>query len=388
MKKFELYIPTRIIFGNKRIGEIGHYAKKYGKKLMMVYGQGSIKKNGVYNTVIKSLEDADIEIVEFSGVRPNPVISHTRNGVSIAKKEKIDFVLGVGGGSVSDEAKAIAAGALYDGDVWDFYKDTEKIKKALDVLIILTLPATGSEMNGGTVITNEETTQKFGFIDEHLYPKVSILDPSVTLEIPLDYTAYSAVDITLHLLESYFTHEDTWNPIQDRYVEGIVKTVIECMDILLKEPRHYQARATLMWASSLAWNGLGTAGVGEFSVPNHMFGHVISAYYDLAHGATLSIITPALMKYKYKDNIRQFVSFAENIFGIKGSNKEEVALAGIEAFKNWFIKIGSPVSFKDAKLPTDQLNDLVESVIELSKLWNIKGYSKKAIFDILNSCLD
>ena len=382
MKDFELYIPTRIVFGEKRINEIGSYAKKYGKKLMMVYGQGSIKKNGVYNTVMKSLKDANIEVIEFPGVKPNPVISHTREGVALAKKEKVDFILGVGGGSALDESKAIAAGALYEGDVWDFYKGTEKIKKALDILTVLTLPGTCSEMNGGTVITNEETTQKFGFIDEHLYPKLSMLDPSVTLDIPFNYTAYSAIDIASHLLEPYFTHNDEWYPIQDRYVEGIVKTVIECMDILIKEPRHYQARATIMWASTLAWNGLGTAGIGGFAQPNHLLSHILGAYYDIAHGAAISIVTPSWMKYKYKDNIKQFVSFAENVFGIKGDKQEQVALEGIEAFTNWFIKIGSPVSFKDANLPVNQLDELAESVLELAKLWKVKGYSKEAILDI------
>jgi alcohol dehydrogenase YqhD (iron-dependent ADH family) len=387
MKNFELCIPTKIVFGKGRVSEIGAYAKDYGKKLLLVYGKDSIKKSGIYETVIKSLNDADLTVFEHPGVKSNPLLSHTKEGISIAKRKKVDFILGVGGGSVIDEAKAIAAGALYDGDVWDFYKGAAKIKAALPVLSVLTIPATASEMNGGTVITNEETIQKFGFIDEHLLPKVSILDPTVTYTIPADYTAYSAVDAIAHLIEGYFTHSQKPHPIQDRYVEGLVKTIMESAEIILKNPEDYEARATLMWAASLAWNGLSTAGVEDSGYPNHMFAHILGAQYDIAHGAALSIIIPAWMKYKYLENIGQFARFAEVIFGIKEKSPAAAAREGIEQLKNWFKKIGSPVSFKDAKLPEGDFEKLAGEIIDLSKIWGITGYSKQVIMDILNLCL-
>jgi alcohol dehydrogenase YqhD (iron-dependent ADH family) len=387
MNNFELCIPTKIVFGKGRVAEIGTYAKEYGEKLLLVYGKNSIKKSGIYETVIKSLKDVGLTVFEHPGVKSNPLLSHTKEGILIAKSKKVDFILGVGGGSVIDEAKAIAAGTLYDGDVWDFYKGTAKIKAALPVLSVLTIPATASEMNGGTVITNEETMQKFGFMDQHLFPKVSILDPSVTYTIPADYTAFSAVDAIAHLIEGYFTHNQKPYPIQDRYVEGLVNTIMESAEIILKNPEDYESRATFMWAASLAWNGLATAGVEDSSYPNHMFAHILGAQYDIAHGAALSIIIPAWMKYKYKENISQFAGFAEAIFGIKENNQETAAIRGMEQLKSWFKKIGSPVSFKDAKLPEDELEKLASEIIDLSKVWGVKGYPKQVILDILNLCL-
>ena len=387
MKNFELCIPTRIVFGKGRVSEIGSYAKEYGKKLLLVYGKSSTKKSGIYDTVMKSLNEAGLTVFEHPGVKSNPTLSHAKEGILIAKSKKVDFILGVGGGSVIDEAKAIAVGALYGGDVWDFYKDTAKIKAALPVLTVLTIPATASEMNGGTVLTNEGTMQKFGFMDDHLFPKVSILDPTVTYTIPANYTAYSAVDAIAHLIEGYFTHNQKPHPIQDRYVEALVLTIMESAEIMLKNPEDYEGRATFMWAASLAWNGLSTAGVEDSSYPNHMFAHILGAQYDIAHGAALSIIIPAWMKYKYKENISQFAGFAETIFGIKEKSRETAAVKGIEQLKNWFKKIGSPVSFKDAKLPDSEFEKLAGEIIDLSKIWGLKGYPKPVIIDILKLCL-
>jgi NADP-dependent alcohol dehydrogenase len=387
MKNFELCIPTKIVFGKERVSEIGSYAKEYGKKLLLVYGKSSIKESGIYDTVMKSLSDAGLTVFEHPGVKSNPILSHAKEGILIAKSKKVDFILAVGGGSVIDEAKAIAAGTLYEGDVWDFYKGSAKIEAALPVLSVLTIPATASEMNGGTVITNEGTTQKYGFIDEHLVPKVSILDPTVTFTIPADYTAYSAVDAIAHLIEGYFTHNQNPHPIQDRYVEGLVKTIMESAEIILKNLKDYEARATLMWAASLAWNGLSTAGVEDSGFPNHMFAHILGAQYDIAHGAALSIIIPAWMKYKYMENVSQFARFAEVIFGIKEKSPEATAIKGIEQLKSWFKKIGSPVSFKDAKLPEGELEKLATEIIDLSIIWGIKGYTKQVILDVLNLCL-
>ncbi len=387
MKSFEFHIPTKIVFGEGKISLIGPYANKYGKKLMVVYGKGSIKKNGVYDKVIKSLNEQHLDFIEYPGVKSNPVLSHVNEGISLARQEKVDFILAVGGGSVIDEAKAIAAGLCYDGNVWDFYNGTAKIQEALPVLTILTIPATASEMNGGTVLSNEETRQKFGFIDEHLFPKLSILDPTATYSISPDYTAYGAVDAISHATEGYFTHDNNWYPVQDRIVESLVKTIMESTEIVLKKPDDYYGRATMMWAASLAWNGLTTSGVDGASVPCHMFAHVLGAFYDIAHGAALSIITPAWMQYKYKENIQRFAEFSANVFGLEGKNPDETAQTGIEALKNWFKKIGSPVSFKDAGIPEGDIEELSEGVLEIADLWQIKGYSKNNVKDILSLCL-
>jgi len=387
MEDFDLCIPTKIIFGKNRIPEIGKYAKDYGNKLMLVYGKGSIKKNKVYDMVIGSLNKEGLEILEFSGVKSNPVLSHVNKGIDLARKKNIEFILAVGGGSVIDTAKAIAAGILYDGNVWDFFSGASKIEKAIPVLTVLTIPATASEMNGGTVITNEDTKEKFGFIDEHLYPKVSILDPTVTYTIPKEYTAYSAVDACMHLLEGYFTHNDGWFPVQDRYVEGLVKTIIESENILLDKPEDYDARANLMWSASLAWNGLGTAGVAGAEVPCHMFGHVLGAYYDIAHGASLSIVVPGWMNFMVDKKTKIFARFARNIFDIKEERDKDAALKGIRTFKEWFEKIGSPTSFKDAGIPLNDIDSLVDSTFDLAKVWGIKEYTKDDIKEVYKMCI-
>jgi alcohol dehydrogenase YqhD (iron-dependent ADH family) len=387
MKDFEFCIPTKIIFGKNRVTEVAGHAKDYGSKLLLVYGMSSIKKTGVYDKVVTALKKEGLKIIEHPGVKSNPVLSHVKKGISLAKNENVDMVLAVGGGSVIDESKAIAAGACYDGDVWDFFEDKESIKEALPVLTVLTISATASEMNNVSVVTNEEKKQKFGFGDDHFYPRVSVLDPTVLYSIPANYSAYSGVDAIIHALEGYFTHEDRWLPIQDRYVEGIVRTLMESTDIILEKPDDYEGRATFMWAATLAFNGLGTTGVEGASVPSHMFAHILGAYYDIAHGAALSIIVPAWMKYKYKENLKQFVRFAENVFDIKKSDDVETALAGINALEGWFKKIGAPVSFKDAGLPEDELDTLADSIIELSELWDIEGYPKPVIIDILRLCL-
>ncbi|MBN1299555.1 MAG: iron-containing alcohol dehydrogenase [Actinobacteria bacterium] len=386
MKDFEFCIPTKIVFGKDRIREIGAFAKKYGKKLLLVYGQSSIKKNGVYDKVVKSLDAAGLKYTEFSGVKSNPVLSHVNKGIEIAKKENVDFVLAVGGGSAIDEAKAIASGLCYDGNVWDFYNGKKTIEETLPILTIPTLPAAASEMNGGSVITNEQTRQKFGIIDDHLFPAVSILDPLVTFSVPLDYTAYGAVDAISHLTEGYFTHDDNWVPIQDRYVEGLVRTIIESTDIVLKNPHDYDGRSTLMWAASLAWNGMSVAGVSGAAVPNHMFAHVLGAFYDIAHGAALSIIIPAWMQYVYKNNLERFAGFAKEVFKISGGQLQDDALEGIERLKGWFKKIGAPVSFKDAGIPENEIDQLSKSALELAGLWKIKGYTIETIRDIYKLC--
>jgi len=387
MKSFEFHIPTKIVFGEDKILLIGSYAQKYGKKLLLVYGKGSIKKNGVYDKVVKSLNDARINFIEHPGVKSNPVLSHVNEGIKLARKEKVEFILAVGGGSVIDESKAIAAGLCYDGDVWDFYNGTAKIKKALPVLTILTIPAAGSEMNGGTVLSNEQTRQKFGFINGHLFPKLSILDPTSTYTIPPDYTAYSAVDAIAHAAEGYFTHDNNWYPVQDKIVEALVKTIMESTEIILKKPDDYYGRATAMWAASLAWNGLTTCGLEGASVPNHMFAHVLGAFYDIAHGAALSIIIPAWMKYKCKDNTERFAAFSENVFGLGGPNPGKSAIEGIEALESWFKKIGSPVSFEDSGIPEGDIEEMSSSVLELADLWGIKEYSKDDVKDILLLCI-
>jgi alcohol dehydrogenase YqhD (iron-dependent ADH family) len=381
MQDFIFHNPTKIIFGKGRVPEIGKEARAFGRKALFVYGKASIKKSGLYDQIKGIMKEAGIELVEHGGVKSNPVLSHAREGIEKAKKEKIDFLLGVGGGSAIDEAKCISAGAVIDGDVWDFYTAKAQIQDALPVVAVLTIPATGTEMNGGTVITNEETGLKAGFIDANLHPRVSVLDPSLTLTIPPDYTAYSAVDAISHLIEGYFTGSDPWVPIQDRYVEGNVRSIMESAERCLKDPRDYQARATFMWAATLAWNGLGTAGIGEAAVPSHLLAHPLGGLYDLPHGASLSITIPAWMTWAHGKGNRKVAQFGRNVFGEKSAEK------GIAALKSWFGKIGSPTSLAKADIPASDIGRITDSTLQLAKTWGLdQQYTRDVITELYGLC--
>jgi alcohol dehydrogenase YqhD (iron-dependent ADH family) len=387
MQDFTFHNPTRIIFGKDTIPRIGAEAKAHGKKPLFVYGQSSIKKSGLYDTVKRALLKEKLKIVEHGGVKSNPLLSHAQAGIELAKKEKIDFILAVGGGSVIDEGKTIAAGAVTKGNVWDFFTGKKKIQAAMPVLTVLTLPATGSEMNGGMVITNEKTMQKYGFVDQHLYPKVSIMDPTVTFTVSPSYTAYSAVDAISHLVEGYFTGTDFEVPVQDRLVEGIVKTIMESTDRALRNPQDYDARASFMWCASLAWNTMCTAGIGDFQVPSHMLEHPLSALYDIAHGAGLSITQPAWMEWAASHGNKKVAQFAERVFGIRGGNVEKKSRKGIEALRRWFDSIGSPTTLSGAKIPDADIPKIAENAFDLAKTWGLNDYTKERIVELYNMCV-
>ena len=387
MKNFTYHNPTKIIFGEKTVSKIGNEAKAFGKKALLVYGKGSIKKNGVYDTAVQSLREAGITLTEHPGVKSNPLLSHLRDGVRAARKEKVDMILAVGGGSVVDESKGIAAGTVMDGDMWDFYLGKAEVKEALPILDVLTIPATGSEMNPTSVITNDETHEKIGRGADPLFPRVSILDPLVTHTISPDYTAYSVVDAISHLIEGYFTGEDEWTPIQDGYVENLVKTIMVCGERLQKNPKDAQARATFMWAATLAWNGLGVAGIGVCGVPMHLLEHPLSGIYDVAHGAGLSITIPAWLSWKAEKDPGKIAQFARNVMGIDERDEDAAARRGIQALKAWFEELGSPVNFAQAKIPESDIDSITDKTLALAEAWGMDAYkNRKLIVDLYKRC--
>jgi len=235
MQNFVFHNPTKIIFGKDTIPLIGSESAAFGKKALLVYGQDSIKKNGIYDQVVQSLQEAGMKIVEHPGVQSNPVLSHVQQGINLAKKHQVDVIVAVGGGSVLDSSKAISAGALVEHNVWKFFIGKKSIKNTLPLICVLTLAASGSEMNSGMVVTNEETQQKFGFANKHLFPQASILDPTATFSVPPDYTAYGAIDAIVHVLEYYFTTEEPSVPVQDRFMEGLVINCMNSCDQVLQE---------------------------------------------------------------------------------------------------------------------------------------------------------
>jgi alcohol dehydrogenase YqhD (iron-dependent ADH family) len=379
MKEFVFYNPTQIVFGENQTKNIGRYLK--GKKCLFLYGGGSIKQNGIYDKVVESLKKYNVLFVEKSGIKPNPVLSFVYEATELAKKENIDCILAVGGGSVIDSAKAIAAGFYYDGDVWDFFIDKAQIKQALPIYVVLTLSATASEMNSGAVITNEKTKQKFNIRGDALFPKISILDPTNTYTVPKNQVANGSVDAIVHLLEGYFTKQYPNTPIQDGFVETLVKTIISSTNQILEEPQNYDARANFMWSATLALNGLTTAGIGVYAFPNHMMGHSLSALYDIAHGSTLSIVFPAWLKYN-KDKLAQRLQrFGKEVFGVDSQTQ------AIEKLEDFFASIGAPTKLKDVGLSQKDIEAVAQNAVSLAKKWGLNEYTEEKIASILKFAL-
>jgi len=387
MQNFIFENPTKIIFGRGQISRIGTEAARFGKKFLLVYGQGSVKRNGVYDQVMASLGEAKIEVVEFPGVRSNPVLSHARQGIELARKEGVDGVIAVGGGSVIDTAKTIAAGTKAAHDVWDFFIYKETIKAALPVLTVVTVAASASEMNAAAVITKEDGRQKYSIRSLHVQPRVSVLDPTVLYSLDRRYSAYSAVDAITHMLEGYFNNTETGqSPLQDRMVAGLMKTIMEATERILQQPQDYDARAEMMWAATLAFNGLTTAGMGQIALPVHMIEHSLSALYDIAHGAGLSIVLPGWMMRFRQEKAGRFACMAREVFAVNVSGEDEAAQEGIEQIRQWFVRVGSPVKLAEAGIPAGDIPEIAENAAALAQVWGLKAYSREVIAEVLELC--
>lgn len=363
MLNFSYHSPTKILFGKDTELEVGKEVINYGKKILLHYGGGSIKKIGLYDRVIDSLKKEGIEYIELGGVQPNPRLSLVRKGIEICKEEGIDLILAVGGGSVVDSAKAIGIGAKYEGDVWELFEKKAEPNDTIPVGVILTLPATGSETSNSTVITNEETKVKVSVRSQLVRPAFAILNPETTYSLPKEQTVAGISDIMAHIFERYFTHTKDVD-LTDRLCEGTLRTLIKYAPMVLEEPNNYAARAEIMWAGTVAHNGI--LGVGrEDDWASHKIGHEISAMYDTTHGVTLSIVFPAWMKYVYKHNIERFAQFAVRVFDVEAdfNNIEAVALEGIRRLEEFFKSIGLPTTFKEAGIPTDKIEEMAKRCI-------------------------
>jgi len=387
MQNFIFENPTKIIFGKGQIKRIGAETARLGKKVLMVYGLGSVKKNGVYDQVMASLKEAQLEVVEFPGVKSNPLLAHAARGIATARREGVDVVLAVGGGSVIDTAKTIAAGVKAAHDVWDFFIYKETIQAALPVLTVVTVSASASEMNAAAVITREEGKQKYSIRSLHIQPKVSILDPTVLFSLDRSYSAYSAVDAVTHMLEGYFNNTETnFSPLQDRLVEGLIKTIMAATTKILDQPDNYDARAEMMWAATLAFNGLTTAGMGQVALPVHMIEHSLSALYDIAHGAGLSIVLPGWMMHQRQEKEKRFARLAREVFAVEAPADSEAARAGIAKLREWFVAIGSPVTLAAAQIPAGDIERIAANAANLAQVWGLKSYSPEVIAQVLEFC--
>ena len=382
MDNFTFFNPTKIEFGIGKEELIGQHLAEHGiKKVLLCFGSDRIKRDGLFATVSKSLSARGIEFVECGGIVSNPVISKVREAIALARRNQIEAILSVGGGSVLDSAKAIAAGTLHDGDVWDLFIGKAAIEAALPVFDILTLAATGSEMNSGAVVTNEETKEKFAIGSVHTFPKVSIVNPALMQTVSRDYLVYSAADIIAHSIEGYFTA--TVQPrFQSRMVEAIINTVIETTETLLADPTDYAARAEFAWASTQALNGLIYSGTGGFNYPNHMIEHALSALFNVPHGAGLSVIMPAWMKWYQDRNPAQFERFAKQVFAV------DTAAQGIAALEKWFDRIGTPTRLSQLGITEADLPATVDPVLVNDKCFGIPDlYTREVVTTILKTAL-
>lgn len=338
MYNFMFYVPTRIYFGK---GQISHLSelKNYGSKVLLVYGGGSIKRNGIYDNAVRILKDAGVSVYELSGVEPNPKIETVRKGVSMCKAEGIDMVLAIGGGSTIDCAKVVAAGAKYDGDAWDLVLDGSKIKAALPIFSVLTLSATGSEMDEFAVISDMTKNEKWGTAAEVLKPTMSVLDPTYTFSVSKKQTAAGTADMMSHTFENYFTKEKGAD-VQARFAEGLLKTMIKYGPIALAHPDDYDARANLMWAASHAINGLVAAG-SQPAWCVHPMEHELSAFYDITHGQGLAILTPVWMEFVLKKDpstAENFAVYGRNVWEIADDDDESAAKKAIEATRTFLFE--------------------------------------------------
>ncbi|PKM49908.1 MAG: NADH-dependent alcohol dehydrogenase [Firmicutes bacterium HGW-Firmicutes-7] len=389
MLNFEFENKTKVIFGRGTEQQVGALTSQYGKKVLLHYGGGSVKKYGLYDIVVNQLKELDLHIVELGDVKPNPRLTLVRQGIELCKEEKIDFILAVGGGSVIDSAKAIAVGVFHDGDVWDFYSKKAKPKKTLPVGVVLTLPAAGSETSSSSVITNEEGWFKRGLNDNLIRPVFCIMNPELTFTLPEYQTACGAADMLAHVMERYFSNTKHVD-LTDRLCEATMKTILLQSPKLIDNPEDYDARAEIMWAGTLAHNNLlDTGRVGDWA--SHGIEHELSGIYDIAHGAGLSIIFPAWMKYVYKTNVEKFAQFASRVFNIDYNfeNPEETALKGIEALENFFLQLKLPIRLADANIGSDRIAEMANKVTNNGKhtRGNIVKLSTADIEEILKLAL-
>ncbi|ACD97238.1 iron-containing alcohol dehydrogenase [Trichlorobacter lovleyi] len=376
MRNFIFSIPTTAYFGKGQIKVLGQTIKaEGGSKVLLTYGGGSIKQNGIYDTILEQLNTAGLAYVELSGIQPNPRIESVEQGIKLYRDNNCDFILAVGGGSTLDACKAIAAGVMYAGPVNDLFVDasglSSRIIAAAPLATILTMAGTGSELDMGAVITVGEDHKKKVLLHPLVNPRFSILDPEYTYTVPEHHTMAGVADILCHLMEQYFT-PDVAAKVQDRMNEGVMKVVLEEAPKLLANPQDYDARANIMWASSMALAGfqflLGKPG---FAFPLHGMGHELSSQYDMTHGVTLALLTPAWMRYTMQaapQHLPVFARFARNVMEIREEDDAKAAEAGIKALEAFYATIKMPLNLREAGVKQEDLDGMAAKAVENGKL--------------------
>ncbi|WEG16382.1 iron-containing alcohol dehydrogenase [Alkalihalophilus pseudofirmus] len=387
MNPFVFKNPTKLVFGKGQNEELANEVKRYGKKVLVVYGGGSIKRNGLYDHVISQLSEINAEVTELAGVEPNPRLTTVRKGIELCREHDIEFILAVGGGSVIDATKAIAVGAKYEGDIWDVITKKDTPSSALPFGTILTLAATGSEMNAGSVITNWETSQKVGWGSPFSFPAFSILDPKNTLSVPEDQTIYGMVDMMSHVIEAYFHHAEN-TQLQDRIMESILLTVMETAPKLLSDLNNIEHRETILYCGTMALNGITQMGLrGDWAT--HNIEHAVSAVYDIPHAGGLAIIFPHWMRNSLEERIERHVQLATRVLGVdpEGKTDREIALEGIDKLSAFWTELGAPNRLADYDIDESQIERMAGIAAENGEFGNFRKLNKDDVKKILTEAL-
>jgi hypothetical protein len=388
MHNFVFHNPTKILFGQGTIEAIGPETTIWGQRALLVYGRESLKQNGLHDRIVASLRAAGVEAAEHGGVRSNPLLSHVRQGIQLARAHRAEVIVAAGGGSVIDTAKAIAAGSPVEHDVWKFFTGKKGIKTALPVTTVLTLAASGSEMNSGMVITNDDTREKFGFGHRLLHPKTSILDPQTTCTVPPEYTVYGAVDAISHVLEFYLTASDPDTPVQDRLMEGLIENAMAACDRCLENPRDYNGRANLMWTATLALNGLTAAGLGRVGFPMHLIEHSLSGLYDIPHGAGLAVVMLGWLRAHRQNSASRIAGLGRRIFCLPEQDPVSLADQTIARINAWIVSVKAPRTLADLNIPAADIPRIAANTSGLARIWRLADYTPERVAVILRHCLE
>ena len=385
MENFDFYAPTYFAFGQDKESEVGKLVKEFGgSKVLIHFGGGSVVRSGLMDRVKKSLDSENIPYVELGGVMPNPRSGLVYEGIELCKRENVDFILAVGGGSTIDSSKAIAAGVVYDGDFWDFYEG-KRIEKALPIGTVLTIAAAGSEGSPDTVITKEEGMLKRGASGNAVRPKFSVLNPALTQTLPAYQTACGITDIIAHLYERYLTNTPEVE-VTDRLIEALIMTMVHEGPRVIENPNNYEARANIMWAGMVAHNNI--CGVGRSQDwTSHNLEHELSAEYDCAHGAGLAVVMPAVFTYTMSHDVKRFATIARRVWNVVEDNDEKAAKAGIEALKTYLKSIGMPLTFAELGAKEEDIEKLAQTACygDGSGSGFVYGFTKMSKEDVINT---
>lgn len=386
MKNFTFHNPTRILFGRGQVDQVGREAAHYGRRVLVVTGGGSVVRSGLYDKVVSRLKEEGLETFHLPGVEPNPRVTTVRRGIELCRTEKIDLLLPVGGGSTIDAAKAMAAGALYPGDVWDLTGGKVPVKEALPVGTVLTLSATGSESNGNAVISDWDMHEKRAIKSPHIFPKFSVLDPENTFTVPKDQTAYGAVDIMAHVFEQYFSPESGVE-LQERLCEAVLSTIIEAAPACIERPNDYTARANFMWSGTIALNFLLSMGVST-EWTSHMIEHSLSAVYDIPHGGGLAVVFPSWMRYVFDAIVPKLTLFAHRVWGVPDSgDPRRDAQEAIDRTEGFFQSLGVPTRLSGWNIDASRIPEMAAKAVPSGKMGIVQELKREDVESILRAAL-